>query len=209
MIPGWGISAIVASGFVAASFRLWLDERRMRESLESELATFKDSQREIDALSEIPDFKLLDFKASFEAENLAFVKVENVGATSRGLRAFAALVYAEYDDLPELAALNRAGPFIETDSNGNDLHKGSICNFSFEFARCPKTPFYIVVQLESDCVSTGKKMLHFPFVRIVWKDGPNCDDIAVDPAPSESCAKVVETVKNWKDWPQETKTQTI
>ena len=31
MIPGWFISGIVASGFVIAAFRTWLDERRLRE----------------------------------------------------------------------------------------------------------------------------------------------------------------------------------
>ena len=33
MIPGWAISAIVASGFLVAAFRAWLDERRKYEAV--------------------------------------------------------------------------------------------------------------------------------------------------------------------------------
>ena len=32
MIPGWGVIAIVASGFMFAAFRAWLDERKLREA---------------------------------------------------------------------------------------------------------------------------------------------------------------------------------
>lgn len=55
VIPGWGIAAIVSSGFVIAAFRIWLDERRAREdeqaeagqkvaALESEIAALKKSR---------------------------------------------------------------------------------------------------------------------------------------------------------------------